>query len=170
MKNKYVPTGVFHYPKPEDEPKGYIHFHNAKSVKPEWGDVAPSFVKVYMNLKLNCLSIVNKQTNRIFCHAHNVKMRNVEFVVKARKNNNANNYRKKVHAYITGEWAGIDMQTLPLVIEKGWRRIHYPYENEFFIDEPSKKPIHKADEIVFYDNDMGSVWHRVLKAEEKAKY
>ena len=95
MKNKYVPTGVFHYPKPEDEPKGYIHFHNAKSVKPEWGDVAPSFVNVYMNLKLNCLSIVNKQTNRIFCNAHNVKMRNVEFVVKARKNNNANNYRKK---------------------------------------------------------------------------
>ena len=77
---------------------------------------------------------------------------------------------KKVHAYITGEWAGIDMQTLPLVIDKGWRRIHYPYENEFFIDEPSKKPIHKADEIVFYDNDMGSVWHRVLKAEEKTKY
>ena len=44
-------------------------------------EVAPDRVKVYFNLNLDCLSVIDAETGLLYCHAHRVELRNAKFRV-----------------------------------------------------------------------------------------
>lgn len=169
---------AIHYPKAKDEPKGYVHFNHAKSVVPEWGDVAPSRVRVYMNLRLMCLSVLNAGTGRLYCHAHNVRLANAKFKVQqAGRRRVLKEQRKNVHAYIVGDWRGLDLQTCPVLDPKQhWMSASYdPYKHKHFVTEPDHRPLHEADEVLVYDRtaigymDHGNIFYKPSASDKKGR-
>jgi hypothetical protein len=67
-------------------------------------EVAPDRVKVYFNLNLDCLSVIDAETGLLYCHAHRVEIHNAKFRVQpAGRERVLREKRKNVHAYIIGD-------------------------------------------------------------------
>ena len=149
-----MPSRVIQYPKSIDEPKGYVHWDNPNTLPSSllWGDAAPSRVKVYMNLRLMCLSVLDAKSGKLYCHAHNVRITDAEFrVQQAGRKRVLREGRKNVHAYIVGRWVDIDMKTIPPLTEDGWESTYYdPYVTSYFTSATGK-PVKKAKEVCVYD-------------------
>ena len=88
------------------EPKGFISWANAGPRKVMAGvEVAPDRVKVYFNLNLGCLSVIDSETGLLYCHAHRVELKDASFrVQEAGRQRVLREKRKNVHAYIVGDW------------------------------------------------------------------
>ena len=149
------------------EPKGYVHWKDAKSVAPELGNCAPDRVKVYMNLKLGCLSVLNAKTNLLYCHAHRIDLANAKFrVQQAGRQRVLRDKRKNVHAYVVGDFMDIDASRDVVSVQDGWKSAHYdPYKKGHFVDEFANKPVHEAHRVVIFDStpigymDYGNEWY-----------
>ena len=172
-KQDLVARNAIAYPAPSDEPKGYVHWNNAESVQPSLGDVCPGRVKVYMNLKLMCLSLLNARTGKLYCHVHNVSLRNAKFrVQQAGRRRVLKEKRKNVHAYILGDLVDVDMGYIPDLVDEGWHSAHYdPYKSPrkkegYFRDEPSLRVVNSADEVLVFDRTaigykpFGNIFYR----------
>ena len=87
------------------EKKGFISWKDAGPRKMMDGiEVAPDRVKVYFNLNLVCLSVLDAETGVLYCHAHRVELHNAKFrVQEAGRQRVIKNKRKNVHAYIIGD-------------------------------------------------------------------
>ena len=87
------------------EKKGFISWADAESRKLFEGcPVAPDRVKVYFNLNLDCLSVIDTETGLLYCHAHRIEIHNAEFRVQpAGRERVIREKRKNVHAYIIGD-------------------------------------------------------------------
>ena len=86
------------------EKKGFISWEDAGPRKMMDGiEVAPDRVKVYFNLNLDCLSVIDAETGLLYCHAHRVELHNAKFrVQEAGRQRVLREKRKNVHAYIIG--------------------------------------------------------------------
>ena len=86
------------------EKKGFISWKDAGPRKVMDGcEVAPDRVKVYFNLNLDCLSVIDAETGLLYCHAHRVELHNAKFrVQEAGRQRVLREKRKNVHAYIQG--------------------------------------------------------------------
>jgi hypothetical protein len=91
------------------EKKGFISWKDAGPRKMVDGiEVAPDRVKVYFNLNLDCLSVIDAETGLLYCHAHRVELRTAKFRVQpAGRERVLREKRKNVHAYIIGDCYGI---------------------------------------------------------------
>ena len=87
-----------------EEPKGFISWADAGPRKVVGGcPVAPDRVRVYYNLQKDCLSVIDTETGRLYCHAHRVEIHNAKFRVQlAGRNRVVKEKRKNVHAYVVG--------------------------------------------------------------------
>ena len=87
------------------EKKGFISWKDAGPRKVMDGcEVAPDRVKVYFNLNLDCLSVIDAETGLLYCHAHRVEIHNAEFRVQpAGRERVLREKRKNVHAYVIGD-------------------------------------------------------------------
>jgi hypothetical protein len=87
------------------EKKGFIGWEDAADRKTFMGcPVAPDRVKVYYNLNLDCLSVIDAETGLLYCHAHRVELHDAKFrVQKAGRQRVLREKRKNVHAYIVGK-------------------------------------------------------------------
>ena len=87
------------------EKKGFISWKDAGPRKVMDGcEVAPDRVKVYFNLNLDCLSVIDAETGLLYCHAHRVEIHNAKFRVQpAGRERVLREKRKNVHAYIIGD-------------------------------------------------------------------
>ena len=67
-------------------------------------EVAPDRVKVYFNLHLDCLSVIDAETGLLYCHAHRVELHDAKFrVQEAGRQRVLREKRKNVHAYVVGK-------------------------------------------------------------------
>ena len=87
------------------EKKGFISWADAEQRKTYMGcPVAPDRVKVYFNLNLDCLSVIDAETGLLYCHAHRVEIHNAKFRVQpAGRARVLREKRKNVHAYVVGD-------------------------------------------------------------------
>ena len=80
------------------EPKGFISWADAPSI-------APDRVKVYYNLRYDCLSVVDTSTGKLYCHSHRVELKDAKFHVNENgRQRVVREKRKNVHAYVVGKW------------------------------------------------------------------
>ena len=88
-----------------EEPKGFISWEDAGPRKMMDGiEVAPDRVKVYYNLNLDCLSVIDAETGLLYCHAHRVELHDAKFrVQEAGRQRVLREKRKNVHAYVVGK-------------------------------------------------------------------
>ena len=88
-----------------EEPKGFISWKDAGPRKVVDGcPVAPDRVRVYYNLQKDCLSVIDTETGKLYCHAHRVDLRNAKFRVQpAGRERVLREKRKNVHAYVVGD-------------------------------------------------------------------
>ncbi len=87
------------------EKKGFISWEDAGPRKVVDGiEVAPDRVKVYFNLNLDCLSVIDAETGLLYCHAHRVELHDAKFRVQPTGRKRVlREKRKNVHAYIVGK-------------------------------------------------------------------
>lgn len=87
------------------EHKSFISWEKAASRKTYMGcPVAPDRARVYYNLNLDCLSVIDAETGRLYCHAHRVELHDAQFrVQEAGRQRVLREKRKNVHAYIVGK-------------------------------------------------------------------
>ena len=87
------------------EKKGFISWKDAGPRKVMDGiEVAPDRVKVYFNLNLDCLSVIDAETGLLYCHAHRVELHDAKFrVQEAGRQRVLRDKRKNVHAYVVGK-------------------------------------------------------------------
>ena len=153
--------------KPKKEPKGFISWANAGPRKIHQGvHVAPDRVKVYYNLNLECLSVIDAETNLLYCHAHRVELKDASFrVQEAGRQRVLREKRKNVHAYIVGNFHDIGERHAACVC-KGYDNCedccpesmpifegatYNPYKYKTFVNDVSKSPIHKSEHVVVRD-------------------
>ena len=149
------------------EPKGYVHMRDAKSVAPELGNCAPDRVKVYVNHRLKCLSVLNVKTNLLYCHAHSIDLAYAEFrVQEAGRQRVLRDKRNNVHAYVVGHFMDIDARRNVVSVKDGWRPASYdPYKYGFFYDDATEQPVMESERLVIYDSpptgskSYGNIWY-----------
>ena len=120
------------------EKKGFVSWEDAGPRKVVDGiEVAPDRVKVYFNLNLDCLSVIDAETGLLYCHAHRVELHNARFrVQEAGRQRVIKNKRKNVHAYIIGDCHDIGNVQSFKFIEKGYRdEVGHPRHGEMEYDK-----------------------------------
>jgi len=162
------------------ERKGFISWKDAGPRKVMDGiEVAPDRVKVYFNLNLDCLSVIDAETGLLYCHAHRVELHDAKFrVQEAGRQRVLRDKRKNVHAYVVGKCHDIGevskerhylrngkVETYDIcdcvddycekcVPESGeeFRGGYYnPYKFKTFVDDVEKTPIHKSSRVILRD-------------------
>jgi hypothetical protein len=121
-------------------------------------------VRVYRNLHKNCFSV--KQDGLVRCHADNVTLENVKFIVsKAGQRRVRDEKKKNVHAFIEGYVVGtreadnyVDGEWSDQEIENGftnWQRAYYnPYECDGFMNTETGQVYEEAKyaDLSMFDN------------------
>ena len=156
-----------------EEPKGFISWADAKDRKTYMGcPVAPDRVRVYFNLNLDCLSVIDAETGRLYCHAHRVELHAAQFrVQEAGRQRVLREKRKNVHAGIRGDWLTYSkyyghevrqwgpspksmlkemksMATLPEHSHYVHKQITYdPYKYETFVTVEDGEPIYDSPTV-----------------------
>ena len=163
------------------EKKGFISWEDAGPRKMMDGiEVAPDRVKVYFNLNLDCLSVIDAETGLLYCHAHRVELHNAKFrVQEAGRQRVLRDKRKNVHAYIVGNCHDIGevqkerhrlvrgkvekyeicqcegtMWCEKCVPESGdeFRHGYYnPYKTKTFVDDINKTTLLESERVVIRD-------------------
>lgn len=97
-------------------------------------------IRIYRNLHRQCLSIM--QAGKVACHAENVLMQNVRFIVsRAGQKRVRETKRKNVHAFIEGTWTN---GNVPPVLGD-WVELYYnPYTCDGFINRKSGQIVNVA--------------------------
>lgn len=91
-------------------------------------------IRIYRNLHRQCLSVM--QSGKVACHAENVLVENVRFIVsKAGQKRVRETKRKNVHAFIEGTW--IDTRVFSLYRYDAVELYYNPYTCDGFIDRKS---------------------------------
>lgn len=175
------PLGCYTLKPMREEPKGFVSWADAGPRKVVDGvEVAPDRVKVYFNLNLDCLSVIDAETGLLYCHAHRVELHNARFrVQEAGRQRVIKNKRKNVHAYIIGDCHDIGdvakerhrlvrdkiekyeicqcegtMWCEECIPESGeqFRHGYYnPYKHKTFVDDISNKSLFKSERVILRD-------------------
>lgn len=97
-------------------------------------------VRVYRNLNHHCLSV--KQNGIVQCHAQNVILENVTFIISKKSQNRVRvEKRKNVHAFVQG----MVIAQNP-TLKQSWVELYYnPYTCESFIEKHTKAIVASAD-------------------------
>jgi hypothetical protein len=102
-------------------------------------------VDIYWNLHKDCFSVrarTGRDAGRVIAHIAHGVLRNARFVVNqgGRKRVIAER-RKNVHAFIRGEWAGIDTSTDGIAIT------YNPYLHDTFVEKHTGQPVLAAEVV-----------------------
>jgi hypothetical protein len=90
-------------------------------------------VKVYYNLRKQCLSVMDKATRRVIKHVQNITLGDVKFSVsKKGVERIRRNKRKAVVAFVEGRM--IECDTICVAPELGWHAVSFnPYKHNSFV-------------------------------------
>ena len=163
------------------EKKGFVSWSEAGPRKVVDGvEVAPDRVKVYFNLNLDCLSVIDAETGLLYCHAHRVELHNAKFrVQEAGRQRVLREKRKNVHAYIIGDCHDIGdvskeryrlvrdkmekyeicqckgtmwcEECIPESAEQFRHATYNPYKHDTFVDDVSGESLFKSERVVVRD-------------------
>jgi hypothetical protein len=127
------------------ERKGFISWKDAGPRKMVDGiEVAPDRVKVYFNLHLDCLSVIDAETGLLYCHAHRVELHDAKFrVQEAGRQRVLREKRKNVHAYVVGKCHDIGE-----VSKERFREVDNELYEKYSICDCSDKPYDYCEQCV----------------------
>lgn len=109
-------------------------------------------VEVYYNLHKHVFSIRDKKTKLVYAHAMSVHLRNVTFKVnKKGRENVIKSKQKNVHAFLVGEFVGLDSPFSSQETNDIRSAYYNPYVVDCFIDLATKKPL-SLEETVYCEN------------------
>ena len=117
-------------------------------------------VQVYRNLHNECFSV--KQGGRVICHAHNVTLRDVKFLVAPAGQRKVREEKKKnVHATLTGYPTSVH----GFIKNRDEKRSAYyqPYLTDTWVDyHEREKVIEKSNHawLTFMKTDMAVVYYK----------
>ena len=139
------------------EKKGFISWADAEQRKTYMGcPVAPDRVKVYFNLNLDCLSVIDAETGLLYCHAHRVEIHNAKFRVQpAGRARVLREKRKNVHAFVRGTAGRLSKTVLSEMLGRkykvpgNWVRVTYnPYKYNSFVEADTGEPIRESAHVI----------------------
>ncbi|YCA45513.1 hypothetical protein M1E11_10135 [Bacillus sp. JZ8] len=107
-------------------------------------------VKVYRNLHKDLFSIQDALSKKVIAHGEGFLLKNVKFHVQENgRKKVVEMRRKRVHAFIVGEYMGVSKENKTL-----YREVYYnPYVTKQFIDLMNNEPIVQSD-YCFLDNNV----------------
>jgi hypothetical protein len=112
-------------------------------------------IRVYRNLRRNCLSVLHHTEKgwRLWKHVDNIKLENVRFTVSlAGRERVLRERRKNVHAFVEGDLSAFDLTG------SNPRRVKYdPYIFDFFFDKETKQPVREASHVSVSPEDILAV-------------
>lgn len=138
--------------------KRYISWKEAETRKLLGGvPIAPDNVKVYYNLNLKCLSVIDMDTGRLYCHGNYIEITNASFKVQqSGRRRVLRENKKNVHAYIKGKFHdhsddSVDPGDFPprwSVSDRTGRATYDPYRHKHFMDMDNGEKIHGSPRVI----------------------